>query len=87
MDYVAVRLRVADFARAKDIFEAAAPLRRARGITGEQVFRAPADSQEMLLLFAVEDPEAAAEYFQSEVALAAAQRVGAQDRTLFLPAP
>ena len=76
MAYVIVRLKVGDFEKWKEVFEAAGQLRKTYGSKGVRFFRNLEDSHEVVILGEYSSSERARELFQSEEFHEATKRAG-----------
>ena len=75
MSYVIYRVKVADYARWKPIFDADGANREAGGSQGGQLFRSASDPNELVVLFEW-DLEKARQFSQSEELRAKMQEAG-----------
>ncbi len=60
------RVRVADYARFREVYDAGTAAREAGGMRNEQMFRNPNDPNDILLMSTVADVERASAYGQSD---------------------
>jgi hypothetical protein len=60
------RVRVADYARFREVYDAGTPAREAGGMRDEQMFRNPNDPNDILIMSTVVDVERARAYGQSD---------------------
>lgn len=73
-----VRLRVADYARWKPVFDELEPTRKGYAITGHSVHRDPEDANVVAIAFRAADLERAKQFTDSEDLRSAMQRAGVQ---------
>lgn len=60
------RVRVADYERFREVYDAGTPMREAGGMRNEQIFRNPNDPNDVLIMSTVENVEQARAYGQSD---------------------
>ncbi len=60
------RLRVADYERFRQVYDAGTPAREAGGFRDEKLFRNPKDPNDILIMSTVADVESARAYGQSK---------------------
>jgi hypothetical protein len=60
------RVRVADYQRFREVYDAGTPAREAGGMRNEQMFRNPNDPNDVLIMTTVENVQQARAYGQSD---------------------
>jgi hypothetical protein len=60
------RVRVADYDRFREVYDAGTPAREAGGMRNEEIFRNPNDPNDVLIMSTVENVEHARAYGQSD---------------------
>lgn len=80
MHYLFIRHKVSDFEKWKPIYKAHEPVRQKAGLKEVQLLRSVDDANEVVLLFEVDDLEAAREFGQSSELHDAMQRSGVVDK-------
>jgi heme-degrading monooxygenase HmoA len=76
MSYVITRIKVADYARWKEVFDAGGAFRQSYGSQGGRLFRSASDPNELILLTQWDNLEKARQFAQSEELKADVQKAG-----------
>lgn len=79
------RVRVADYQRFRQVYDAGTSAREAGGLHNEQMFRNPKDPNDILIMSTVDDVEQARAYRQSDEVRARQQASGLLELSNYYP--
>ena len=79
------RMRVADYQRFREVYDAGTPAREAGGMHDEQLFRNPNDPNDILIMSTVADVASARAYGQSDEVRQRQQAAGLLELSNYYP--